>query len=463
MSQPKKNYYEILEISSDATDEEITKAYRKLAVKWHPDKHKGEEKKKIAEEKFKEISEANSVLSDPEKRSQYDQFGLCDGEQPEFSGPQGFPDLSEIFGSMGGMGGIPGMGGFPFMGGMGGMGGIPGMNMGGMGGIPGMGGMGGMGGMNGMGGNVQRNNKPSQEFKVKLRVNELYEGCEKTIEIPIDDICGDCNGTGSKNKKKKICPDCKGKGIRVVMRQLGPGMISQQQTACGTCQQKCWVSEGNCAGCQGKCTKPNKLTKKISIKKNFDYQTKMCLRDAGNYDANIEKKADIYIVFKITDLEDYNLKITNEYDLVFDYSIHLWDALSGHTMYIGTHPSGKKYSFKIAEIIKDGDVRFAKGLGLPNEDGSPGKFIIKFNYKYPESVLEHDKLKDFFRTKEENKGIVKSEYSKEKLFNPETEKDEEHNFKGKRGNKSNKSNGYDDDNGDGGDGDGQPGVQCAQS
>ena len=64
-------------------------------------------------------------------------------------------------------------------------------------------------------------------------------------------------------------------------------------------------------------------------------------------------------------------------------------------MYIGTHPSGKKYSFKLGEIIKDGDVRFGKGLGLPNEDGHPGKFIIKFNYKYPDTILDHDKLKDF--------------------------------------------------------------------
>lgn len=423
MSQPKKDYYEILEVDKNSSEEEITKAYRKLAMKWHPDRHKEPEKKKLAEEKFKEITEANSILSDPEKKRRYDDFGLCDGEAPDF-GAQGFPDLSEIFGNMGN---FPGMGGFPGMSGFPGMGGFP------------------FGDMNGMG-STQRNTKTTQEFKIKLKFEEIFNGCEKSIEIPIDDMCGDCAGTGSKSKNKKSCTDCNGRGVRVMVRQVRPGMISQQTVPCSTCNQKGWVSEGTCSSCNGKCTKPNKINKKINIKKNFDYQTKMCIREAGNFDSNQGKKADIYLVFKISDLDDYNIKITNEYDLLLEYNINLWDAFSGQTIYIGNHPSGRKYSFKMNEIIKDGDIRFAKGLGLPNDDsGKSGKLIIKFKYIYPKDILEHDKLKEFLKEKQDTKSINKNDYLKEKLFNPE------HDFDEGVGRKTHQSN------------DEQGGVQCTQS
>ncbi len=404
MNQPKKDYYEILGIDRDASDEQISKAYRKLAMKWHPDRHQDPDKKKEAEEKFKEITEANTVLSDSDKRRKYDQFGMCDGEGPDFGG-QGFPDLSEIFGNMGGMGGMPGMGGFPFMGG-----------------FPGMGGMGGMGN-----GNVNRQPKANQEVKVKLKLDEIFNGCEKQIEISFEDICGDCSGTGSKSKKKKSCPECEGRGIRVTIRQFGPGMISQQSSPCNACDQKGWVTEGDCSGCKGKCTKSSKLNKTINIKKNFDYQTKMCLRESGNFDSNSGKKADIYISFKISDLDDYGLKIANEYDLVLEHNINIADALSGYTFYYSGHPSKNKYAFKLNEVIEAEDVRFAKKLGLPNDDGGItwGKLIIKFNYIYPKTVLSPEQLKIFLKEHADNKSINKEEYIKEKLYNPESDMDDE--------------------------------------
>ncbi len=416
MSQPKKDYYEILGIDRDADDDQITKAYRKLAMKWHPDRIKDADKKKEAEEKFKEITEANTVLMDPEKRRKYDQFGLLDGEGPDFGGPPpGFPDLSEIFGQMGGMpgmggmGGMPGMGGFPFMGG-----------------FPGMGGMG-MGGMNMGNGNVNKQSRSSQEYKVKIKLEEIFNGCDKQIEIPFEDVCGDCVGTGSKNKKKKVCSDCNGRGIRMMVRQLGPNMISQQQSPCQACEQKGWVSDGTCTGCGGKCTKSNKLTKTLHIKKNFDYQTKMCVREAGNYDSNSERKADIYISFKISDLEDYGLKLVNDYDLVLEHEINIWDAFSGYTFYYPNHPNKNKYAFKINEIIKSDEVKFVKKLGLPNDDDGDlkfGKLVIKFTYKYPKTVLTSEQLKNFLKEHNDTKGINKDEYIKEKLINPENDEDE---------------------------------------
>lgn len=196
MSNPKKDYYSILGVEKEADESTIKKAYYKLAQKHHPDKNP--DNRNESESKFKEISEAYGILSDPDKRQKYDQFGLCDGEAPDFA--QGFPDLSEIFGNMGG---------FPF----GGMG----MNMGG-----------------GMGGRVQKP-KPVQEIRVKLKTQDIYNGLSKNIDIPVYDKCCNCDGTGSKNKSKSTCSGCKGSGVKVFIRQVGPGMISQQQSVCDNC------------------------------------------------------------------------------------------------------------------------------------------------------------------------------------------------------------------------------------
>jgi DnaJ-class molecular chaperone len=386
MNKAKKDYYAILGLNKDATEDDIKKAYRKLAIKWHPDKNP--DNRELAEEKFKEITEANSILSDPDKKLKYDEFGLCDGEAPDFA--QGFPDLSEIFGNMGPFGA---MGGFPF----------------------------GMGGMSGMG-NVNKSNKVVQEVKIKLKLEDIYNGCEKQIEIPIEDVCIECNGTGSKTRKKKSCSDCGGKGIKVMMRQIGPGMISQQTMPCSACNQKGWTSDNSCQTCNGKCTISSKINKTIIIKKNFDYQTKMCLRDMGNYDSNTEKKADIYIIFKIADLDNYNYKIVNDYDLVLEHNIHIYDAFSGYTYYYNKHPNGNKYVFKFNDIIKVDDIKYAKNLGLPNED-KYGKFIIKFNYIYPKTILENDELKSFLREHVDNKSINKSDYIKEKMYDPKDDKE----------------------------------------
>jgi len=204
MSNPKKDYYDILCIEKTANEGEIKKAYYKLAQKWHPDKNP--DNKKEAEEKFKEITEAYSILSDSDKKKQYDQFGICDGEAPDFS--HGFPDLSELFG---------GMGGFPF------------------------GGMGGMGGMNGFpfGGNVQREKQKSiQEVRIKLKLSEIFNGINKNIDISFEDICSGCIGSGSKTKSRVKCISCDGKGMKVSIRQIGPGMISQQAMPCNVCNQK---------------------------------------------------------------------------------------------------------------------------------------------------------------------------------------------------------------------------------
>ena len=396
MNTPKKDYYTILELNRDASMDDIKKSYKKLAIKWHPDKNP--DNRELAEEKFKEITEAYGILADEEKKQKYDQFGLCDGEAPNFEG--GFPDFAEMFEG----------GGFPFG------------NM--------------FGSM--FGERTQSKQKPIQEVRVGLSINELFRGCDKKIEIDINSMCIDCTGTGSIDKIKPKCEKCKGKGVFMMIRPIGPGMVQQQAIPCDKCDQTgyCINPSKVCVKCKGKGIFRDKLTKDINIKKNFDYQTKMCMRGMGSFDTETESKADIFIKFKLINNPEIDYEIVNNYDILLKYKISINDALTGNDIYIDHFDSGKYY-FKIDSVIQDGDLRYAKNLGLPytehNIDGR-GKLIFKFEYEYPSSLLDYEGLKTFIKNKDKKK-FNKDEYKKEKLYNlkkqirgEEEENSREHNI-----------------------------------
>ena len=388
-SCPKKDYYGILGIKKEDDDTIIKKAYYKLAHKWHPDKNK--DNKEQAEAKFKEITEAYGILSDVEKRKKYDQFGLCDGEAPNFS--EGYPDLSEIFGAMGGMGGFPfgGMGGHPF---------------------------GGMGRNHGMDGRGHKP-KPIQEVIINLKVHDIFHGLSKNIDITVHDRCGSCNGSGSKTKSKTTCTGCKGSGVKVIIRQVGIGMITQQQTMCSDCGGKgTFVEPSNrCGTCNSRGTVETKLNKTLEITKNFDHETVMLLKNSGNYDSDTNTKEDINIKFVVSDINKYNMEIKNSYDLVIEYPINIYDAMTGYLMYWESHPDRNKYHFKFNDVIKDGDIKFVKGLGLPvnnNRTVKRGKLYIKFKYIYPSTILNSDDYKTFMKTK--NSKVVEDDWIKVKVY-----------------------------------------------
>jgi DnaJ family protein A protein 2 len=387
MSSPKKNYYSILGVEDNVDESALKKAYYKLAQKWHPDKNL--DNKEEAENKFKEITEAYGVLSDPQKRQQYDKFGLCDGESPDFS--QGFPDLSEIFGNS-----------FPF---------------GDMGGFP----FGGMSGMSGMGGQRRKMEKQIQEIRVKLKLSEIFQGTTKNIEIPIDEMCQPCEGSGSKTKSREICQECQGKGIRLIIRQMGPGMIAQQQIPCENCNQKGnTINQKNkCLACNGRCTNSSKFNKTINISKNFDYETVMLLKNSGNYNPDTKQKSDINITFKISDLDKYDLEIKNTHDFIIEKKISIADAFTGLTMYLDSIPDGNKYQFKINDVVKDGDIKYVKNLGLPNNNGQKnnrGKLYVMFIYNYPDSILDGDSFKSFINIKDRRTISNSETWIKEKIY-----------------------------------------------
>lgn len=391
MNTPKKDYYAILGLSKDANENDIKKAYRTLAMKWHPDKNPNN--KEEAERKFKEISEANDVLSDPEKRSKYDQFGICDGDGPQFE--DGFPDLSEIFGGAFGGGGIPGV----------------------FGGMPGV--FGNMFGGN-FQGNQQRKRTSVQEIRLDITLEEIFTGCERIVEISANKKCEVCDGFGNTNKRKDTCSMCKGKGMKVVMSRMGP-MIQQQVMPCDGCRQTGFVKnkEKECKTCSGNGVTRNVNSKKISVPKNFDYMTKMKLSNYGNYDPEFETNADVYIVYNIKNAERHNMEVFNQYDIILEHKINIWDALSGYSMYY-THPDGKQYLFKMDDVIKHGDVKYVKNLGLPfmeDNNSGRGKLFIKFKYIYPDSIMDSEKLKSWLKNKEKHSSSNNTVYKKEKVYN----------------------------------------------
>jgi DnaJ-class molecular chaperone len=175
-------------------------------------------------------------------------------------------------------------------------------------------------------------------------------------------------------------------------------------------------SHNECKKCIGSGIYENKLSKILNIKKNFDYQTKMCLRGSGNYDINLDKNADIYIVFVISDLDKYKLLIKNNYDLYYEKNINIYDALSGYSLYYSDHPDNNKYVFKFNNVVKDEDIVYARSIGLPNDSGKRGKFYIKLNYIYPDQILESEQLKLFLKNKEVKNIADKTEYIKEKVY-----------------------------------------------
>jgi DnaJ family protein A protein 2 len=248
--------YELLEVSPTAGENEIRKAYYKMAKLHHPDKLQDTDKER-AEEKFKEIKFAYEVLSDKQKRDVYDRYGL-EGLKDGVGGTE-FEDIfSHLFGG-GGMGG-PGGGFFPF-------------DLFG-------------GGMGGMGGGRRQAKRRTQNmvYPLKVTLEELYMGATKNIELERSVVCAGCEGTGGKAGATKPCGPCSGRGFVMQYKQLGPGMVQQIQAICKECMGEGELinEKDRCKQCNGKKTIKQKKTIEVHVDKGMHDSQKITHRGESN-------------------------------------------------------------------------------------------------------------------------------------------------------------------------------------
>ena len=356
----KRDYYEVLGVDRNASADDIKKAYRKMAIKYHPDKNPGD---KEAEEKFKEAAEAYSVLSDADKKARYDQFGHAgvEGAGPDFSG--GFGNLNDILNDL-------------FGGAFGG----------------GFGGFSGFGGGFGGGRQGQRQQRVYRgrdiRVRVKLTLKEIAKGVEKEISIEKSVPCKDCGGKGAKNSSDiKTCPSCNGTGQvqRVVNSFLG------QTVTYSTCQQcggEGKIISNPCRTCNGTGLVRKRETIKVKIPAGVEAGMQLTIQGEGHAAKNNGINGDLLVV--IEEQEHPNLKRDGN-NLYYTKVISMPDAVLGAEVEIpcldGT------YKIKVDPGTQSGEVVRLRGRGLPtvNGYGGTGDLYVKIAVWIPRKLDKEDK------------------------------------------------------------------------
>ncbi len=372
MAQEKRDYYEVLGVSKTATDEEIKKAYRKLALKYHPDYNPGD---KSAEEKFKEINEAHEVLSDPEKRKRYDQFGFA-GVDPNYAASQG-----------------AGAGGFG--------GGFGGVDLGDIfGDIFG-------GGFGGFAGSSARSNpnapRKGQDIRVRITLSfdEAVHGCKKNITITRQQTCTECNGTGAASgTSPEVCPDCNGRGY-TIQQQRTPFGVMQSQQPCTRCGGKGKLIKTPCKVCHGSGRVATKKTLEVNIPKGIDDDQSFALRGMGDAGSNGGPAGDVIVMVTVRPDELFQ---RDGYDVWVTIPITFSQAVLGDNITVPTIDG--KVEYTLPEGTQSGTTFRLRGKGIQYLNGrGRGDMYVKCDVEIPKKLnkTQRDALKKFEGTlKEEN-------------------------------------------------------------
>lgn len=347
----KKDYYEVLGVSKSATEDELKKAYRKLAIQYHPDKNPGD---KAAEEKFKEIAEAYGVLSDAEKRQRYDQYG-----HQGMGGASGFGgagvNMEDIFSSVFGDDSPFGS----FFGG---------------------------GGRRSNGGQPVRKGSDLR-IKLKLDLEEIANGVEKKIKVKRYVSCNTCSGNGSKNgNSQKTCQTCNGSGqIRKVVSTMLGQMVST--STCHTCQGEGKVIIERCDVCFGEGRVLNEDLISIKIPAGVGEGMQLSMTGKGNVPTRGGVAGDLLIV--IEEEEHPELKRDGS-NIIYDLKLNFADAVLGKEAEIPT--IGGKVKINIKAGTQPGEVLRLKGKGLKEINSySIGDQLVHVNIYTPTSVSSEEK------------------------------------------------------------------------
>jgi len=368
----KKDFYEVLGLQKGASDEEIKKAFRKLAIKYHPDKNQGH---KEAEEKFKEINEAYQVLSDPEKKARYDQYGDADfgggggagygAEGFDFSDFGGFGDIFDSF-------------------------------------------------FGGGGGGRRKKGGPARgadlEYTVTLTFEEAVAGVEKEISITRNETCESCGGTGAKEgTQPKTCDKCGGTGQINVQRNTPLGSFMSVNT-CDKCGGKGTIISDPCQECKGtgKIRKNRKIT--IDIPAGVDTGNVIPMRGQGEHGTGGGPAGDLYVNIRVMPHKIFKRK---GYDIFIDSHISFSKASLGVELKVPTIDGDVKYS--VPAGTQPGTVFRLKAKGVPKVNGhGRGDQYVNIVVDIPKSV--NAKQKDALLMYMEASGEISEEDGSKKSF-----------------------------------------------
>ena len=374
----KRDYYEVLGVDRNASASDIKKAYRKLAIQYHPDKNPDN---KEAEEKFKEAAEAYSVLSDPDKKARYDQFGF-EGVSGA-GGGSGFGgagmDINDIFSMFG-----------DIFGGHGGFGG-------------------GFGGFGGGSAGPAKHRGSDQRVKVKLTLQEIANGVTKKFKLKKYVPCTHCNGSGAENGAVETCPDCKGTGRVVRTQQSFFGMM-RSEVACPRCNGQGKIIKNKCQHCNGDGIVMGEEIVEVNIPAGVYEGMQLSMRGKGNASKYNGIPGDLLI---LVEEEKHPTLVRDENDLIYSLLLDIPTAALGGFAEIPTIDGKAKVT--IDPGTQPGKVLRLRGKGLPSINGyGKGDIVVNISVYIPETLSKDEKKAvESFRDSE---NFRPSESIKEKIF-----------------------------------------------
>ncbi len=373
----KRDYYDVLEVSRDASQDEIKKAYRKQALKYHPDKNPGD---KSAEEHFKKAAEAYEVLRDPDKRSKYDRYGHAAFENAGAGGFGGGMTMEDIFSQFGDI--FSGFGDFGF---------------------------GGFGGSSRRGGGVVRGS--NLRVKVKLNLKEVVNGVEKKIKVKKYVACESCNGTGAKDgTAMTTCSTCHGSGhvTRVTNTFLGQ---MQTSSTCPTCGGDGQVIRDKCEACYGEGIVKHEEVIKISIPAGVAEGMQVKVSGKGNAARRGGINGDLLVIIHE---EKHPHLIREGNDLIHNLYLSIPQAALGDTVEIPTVDG--KAKIKIDSGTQPGRILRLKGKGVPEVNGyGRGDLLVHINVWIPKN-LDKEEQKLFEKMKQSDNFTPRPEKSEGGFF-----------------------------------------------
>lgn len=386
----KRDYYEVLGVAKGASTDEIKSAYKKMALKYHPDRHvnDSEAEKKAAEEKFKEAAEAYDVLGDADKRAKYDRFGHAafDGQAgPDFS--QGFGNLNDILNNLfgGAFGGFSGFGGF--------------------------------GGGESGGPKVYRGR--DIRTRVRLTLEEIASGVEKEVSIERLVPCQDCHGKGARSEADiKTCPACKGTGQ---VKRVSQGFFGQQivYSTCQQCGGEGKIISKPCPTCGGQGLVRKRETVKVRIPAGVEGGMQLTVQGRGHAGKNNGPSGNLFVVIEEIEHKDFK---RDGNDLIYTKILSIPEAVLGCETEIPCLDG--KYKVKVEPGTQSGQMVRLRGKGLPSVNSyGNGDLYVKYIVWIPKKVTKEEKAElerlaqsESFRS--ENAKADKSFFEKLKdLFN----------------------------------------------